>query len=116
MADKTLKEMALRDLVQESSGIVLEHLLNGSLREGVSQAIQLALAWQEAQREARLTNRKVFEFTAEALDIKEGKSRKVNATSAWTDGLSLSSDHDPICAYRLKPGKHYRITVQELDK
>ena len=49
-----------------------------------------------------------FSFTAIA------KLTNISNVSVWTDGVSLSSDNAPSCAYYLEKGKKYKITIEEL--
>lgn len=46
-----------------------------------------------------------FEHTA--VDLKDG------STAVWTDGLSLNSDNDRHCQYKLEGGKKYRVVLYE---
>ena len=46
-----------------------------------------------------------FEHTA--VDLKDG------STAVWTDGLSLNSDNDRHCQYKLQRGKKYRVVLYE---
>ena len=48
-----------------------------------------------------------FEATAKEVSIND-----VPSVAAWTDGISLSSDSDRFCAYRLQPGTRYKVTVE----
>jgi hypothetical protein len=44
-----------------------------------------------------------FEHTA--VDLKDG------STAVWTDGLSLNSDNDRHCHYKLEGGQKYKVVV-----
>jgi hypothetical protein len=44
-----------------------------------------------------------FEHTA--VDLKDG------STAVWTDGLSLNSDNDRHCHYKLEEGQKYKVVV-----
>jgi len=44
-----------------------------------------------------------FEHTA--VDLKDG------TTAVWTDGLSLNSDNDRHCRYKLEGGQKYKVVV-----
>lgn len=44
-----------------------------------------------------------FEHTA--VDLKDG------STAVWTDGLSLNSDNDRHCQYKLEGGQKYKVVV-----
>jgi hypothetical protein len=50
----------------------------------------------------------VFSFTATA------KPTNITDLAVWTDGVILSSDNSALCAFHLKKGKKYRVTVEEL--
>jgi len=44
-----------------------------------------------------------FEHTA--VDLKDG------STAVWTDGLSLNSDNDRHCQYKLEGGQKYKVVL-----
>ncbi len=44
-----------------------------------------------------------FEHTA--VDLKDG------STAVWTDGLSLNSDNDIHCQYKLQAGQKYKVVL-----
>lgn len=45
-----VKEWTIDTLIAQATWIVMEHVINGKLREGVYAAILLALKWKEAQK------------------------------------------------------------------
>ncbi len=117
---KPLADTSFQELVTEASGMVLESLLKGSLRDAVAGAVHLVLQWKSEKDEAAKGAGRSLTYTAEAQKVKGGKGM----VSAWTDGVSLDatrnrlavqSDGDELCAFRLIPGKTYRITVEELS-
>lgn len=62
-----------------------------------------------------------FSFTATAKDARTVAQKKkhgdrLEILAAWTDGVSLSTEHEPGWppAFRLKKGSAYRITVEEV--
>jgi hypothetical protein len=57
---------------------------------------------------------KPFEFTATARTIKQfvGLDKTATAVGAWTDGIGVYCDLEPPCAYRLKPGVKYKVTIE----
>lgn len=57
---------------------------------------------------------KMFTFKNRALIIKEKGLE--NLIGVWTDGLSLNSDNGEYCSYRLKKGKVYKVTVEEIKE
>lgn len=66
--------------------------------------------------------RRSFSFEAQAKDItmqrpNVSQHAGLEVVGAWTDGVALSSEYDQgwPCAFRLIKGKHYRITVEEID-
>jgi hypothetical protein len=101
----------LEDLTTHCTRLVLEHLLTGKLKDGVAAAIEAALYWNASEKAPKTENANHYTFTAEAKNVMVGQEKLV---SAWTDGLSLSCDTDHGCAYRLKRGKTYRVTVCEV--
>jgi hypothetical protein len=61
---------------------------------------------------------KPFEFTATARTIKQftGLSKTATEVGVWTDGIGVYCDLEPPCAYRLKPGVKYKITIEAVDE
>ena len=53
---------------------------------------------------------KEFLFEEKAIKMKDGD------TAVWTDGLALSSDTEPHCAFSLINNNWYRVTVQQIPK
>jgi hypothetical protein len=49
-----------------------------------------------------------FTYEAEAQRIGNGE------VAVWTDGVSLHADNDRCCAFPLKAGRHYRVSVLEI--
>ena len=47
-----------------------------------------------------------FEHTA--VDLKDG------STAVWTDGLSLNSDNDRHCQYKLEGGQKYKVVLYKV--
>lgn len=49
-----------------------------------------------------------FGFEAVAVTLENGE------VGVWTDGIGIYSDQEPFCAYRIKSGKKYKVTIQEV--
>lgn len=60
--------------------------------------------------------KKVFEFEAISKSFTT-KFADLEKVGVWTDGLGLISEAEPNwpCAYKLKPNKKYKITI-EIDE
>lgn len=50
-----------------------------------------------------------FEYRAQSADPKNK-----NLIGVWTDGISLISDNEEFCAFPLKKGKRYKVSVVEV--
>lgn len=51
-----------------------------------------------------------FKYIAQNADPKNK-----NLIGVWTDGISLISDNeDELCAYKMKKGKRYKVSVVEV--
>jgi anthranilate phosphoribosyltransferase len=48
---KELKDWTLDDLITSAAWRVMDHILKGSLRDGVHEAVLMALRWNAAQKE-----------------------------------------------------------------
>lgn len=64
---------------------------------------------------------KTFAFEAVGRDARDPNQRRyadLERVSVWTDGLMLSSEHEPgwPAAYRLRIGRKYRITVEDITE
>ena len=65
---------------------------------------------------------KPFTFEAEAKYIEQDG---LTIVAAWTDGVSLCCDNGNVpwdslgadfCAFKMKPGRKYKITIQEVKQ
>lgn len=54
----------------------------------------------------------------EFVFISEAKKSKIGSPEigAWTDGIGVFSDDGMFCAYRLKVGKKYKVTIEEIEE
>lgn len=67
------------------------------------------LALEELDRDQN-----AFSFTGEAQRV--NPKQYANETLAvWTDGVALSSDGEELCAYPLKKGQLYKVTVEKVE-
>lgn len=62
-----------------------------------------------------------FEFIENGKDARNGAEKEIEGfrkVGAWTDGLSLVSESEQwernLCAFELKIGKTYKITIEEI--
>lgn len=64
---------------------------------------------------------KKFTFDAVAKDYKTEREKvmfpKLSKLGAWTDGVMFSTEWEPgdYAAFRMKEGKKYRVTIEEIN-